>query len=222
MFGLSAKYTIKNYKFMSKFMNQESQDQVIKELMVSIHRNTQGSKCIDVFETLLKEVSDKNVIYTAVVDMHRFVSEFSRLCRDIDNMRNIDFISKMLTDEFFHPERFFVESRKLAELYLYMSDVLEDKYKYIVQDIEKKVVLSGRNRLGQIYHKESYTAQDILNVTKFFGNLSDLSADEVKEKYELARQVVLLYNYMPAIVKAFIQTKRRSLDLDRNSTKFGN
>ena len=207
---------------MSKFMNQESQDQVIKELMVSIHRNTQGSKCIDVFETLLKEVSDKNVIYTAVVDMHRFVSEFSRLCRDIDNMRNIDFISKMLTDEFFHPERFFVESRKLAELYLYMSDVLEDKYKYIVQDIEKKVVLSGRNRLGQIYHKESYTAQDILNVTKFFGNLSDLSADEVKEKYELARQVVLLYNYMPAIVKAFIQTKRRSLDLDRNSTKFGN
>ena len=203
-------------------MNQESQDQVIKELMVSIHRNTQGSKCIDVFEMLLKEISDKNVVYTTVVDMHRFVSEFSRLCRDIDNMKNIDFISRILTDEFFHPERFFTESRKLTELYLLMSDVLEDKYKYIVQDIEKKIMLSGRNKLGQIYHKENYTAQDVVNVTKFFGNLSDLSADEVKEKYELARQVVLLYNYMPAIVKAFIQTKRRSLDLDRNSTKFGN
>ena len=202
-------------------MNQESQDQVIKELMVSIHRNTQGSKCIDVFEMLLKEISDKNVVYTTVVDMHRFVSEFSRLCRDIDNMKNIDFISRILTDEFFHPERFFTESRKLTELYLLMSDVLEDKYKYIVQDIEKKIMLSGRNKLGQIYHKENYTAQDVVNVTKFFGDLSDLSSEEVKEKYELARQVVLLYNYMPAIVKAFIQTKRRSLDLDKNSTKFG-
>ena len=206
---------------MSKFMNQENRDQVIKELMVSIHRNTQGSKCIDVFEILLKEISDKNVVDTAVVDTHRFVSEFSRLCRDIDNMKNIDFMSKMLTDEFIQPDRFFTESRKYARLYLLMSDILADKYRYIVQDIEKKVMLSGKNRLGQLYHKENYTAQDVVNVTKFFGDLSNLSSEEVKEKYELARQVVLLYNYMPAIVKAFLQTKRRSLDLDKNSTKFG-
>ena len=206
---------------MSKFMNQENRDQVIKELMVSIHRNTQGSKCIDVFEILLTEISDKNVVDTAVVDTHRFVSEFSRLCRDIDNMKNIDFMSKMLTYEFIQPDRFFTESRKYARLYLLMSDILADKYKYIVQDIEKKIMLSGRNRLGQLYHTENYTAQDVVNVSKFFGNLSNLSVDEVKEKYELARLIVLLYNYMPAIVKAFIQTKRRALDLDKNSTKFG-
>lgn len=202
-------------------MNQENRDQVIKELMVSIHRNTQGSKCIDVFEILLNEISDKNVVDNVLVDTHRFVSEFSRLCRDIDNMKNIDFISKMLTDEFIQPDRYFTESRKLARLYLLMSDILEDRYKYIVQDIEKKVMLSGKNRLGQLYHKEKYDAIDLLKVSKYFGNLSDLSADEVREKYELARQVVLLYNYMPAIVKAFLQTKRRSLDLDKNSTKFG-
>jgi uncharacterized protein with GYD domain len=33
--------------------------------------------------------------------------------------------------------------------------------------------------------------------------------------------VILLYNYTPAIVKALIQTKRRSLNLDKNSQKFG-
>ena len=102
-----------------------------------------------------------------------------------------------------------------------ISDILADKYKYIVVDIDKKVTLSNKNRLGEIHHKENYTTNDVVNITKFFGDLSNLTIEEVKEKYELARRVVLLYNYTPAIVKAFVQTKRRSLDLDRNSTKFG-
>lgn len=206
---------------MSKFMYDSHRDMAIEELMLAIRRNTQGSKCIEVFETLLKELPDKNVVDTAVVDTHRFVSEFSRLVKDVDNMKNLDFKSKILTDEFIQPARYFFNSRNIAKLYLLMSDILADKYKYIVCDIEKKVTLPGRNRLGDIYHKENYTAQDVVNVTRFFGDLSNLTAEEVKEKYELARKVVLLYNYMPAIVKAFIQTKRRNLDLDKNSTKFG-
>lgn len=206
---------------MSKFMKQEDRDRVIKELMVSIHRNTEGSRCIDIFEDLLKTIPDKDVVDNVIVDTHRFVGEFSRLCGDIDNMKNIDFISKMLTDEFIQPYRYFTESAKLVRMYLLMSDILSDKYKYIVCDIDKKVMLSNKNRLGDLRHRGDYSANDVVNVSKFFGNLSDLSADEVKEKYELARKVILLFNYMPAIVKAFIQTKRRSLDLDRNSTKFG-
>ena len=38
---------------MSKFMNQEERDQQIKDLMISIRRNTQGSNCITIFERLL-------------------------------------------------------------------------------------------------------------------------------------------------------------------------
>lgn len=206
---------------MSKFMKQEDRDQAIKELMISIHRNTEGSKCIDVYENLLKEIPDKDVVDAAIVDMCRFAGEFSRLCRDIDNMKGIDFISKMLTDDFVQPTRYFAESYKLTKLYLLMSDILADKYKYIVCDINKKIMLSNKNRLGELRHKENYTANDVVNVSKFFGNLSDLTIDDVKEKYELARRVVLLYNYTPAIVKAFFQTKRRSLNLDQNSKKFG-
>ena len=202
-------------------MKQEDRDKLIKELMVSVRRNTEGSKCIDIFEDLLKTIPDKDVVDNVIVDTHRFVGEFSRLCGDIDNMKNIDFISKMLTDEFIQPHRYFTESAKLAKTYLLMSDILSDKYKYIVCDIDKKVMLSNKNRLGDLHHKTDYTANDVVNISKFFGNLSNLSADEVKERYELARKVILLFNYMPAIVKAFIQTKRRSLDLDRNSTKFG-
>ena len=37
---------------------------------------------------------------------------------------------------------------------------------------------------------------------------------------ELARKEMLLWNYIPAIVKAVIQTKRRSLNMDTNSKKF--
>jgi len=206
---------------MSKFMKQEDRDQAIKELMISIHRNTEGSKCIDVYENLLKEIPDKDVVDAAIVDMWRFAGEFSRLCRDIDNMKGIDFISKMLTDDFIQPARYFAESYKVTKLYLLMSDILADKYKYIVCDIDKKIMLSNKNRLGELRHKENYTANDVVNVSKFFGNLSDLTIDDVKEKYELARRVVLLYNYTPAIVKAFFQTKRRSLNLDQNSKKFG-
>lgn len=202
-------------------MKQEDRDQAIRDLMVSIRRNTEGSKCIDVYENLLKEIPDMNVVDTAIVDMNRYAGEFSRLCRDIDNMKGIDFISKMLTDEFIQPARYFSEFHKIAKLYLLMSDILEDKYKYIVYDIEKKIMLSNKNRLGEIHHKENYTANDVVNVSKFFGDLSELTIEEVKEKYELARRVVLLYNYTPAIVKAFLQTKRRSLNLDQNSQKFG-
>lgn len=205
---------------MSKFMKNVDRDQAIKELMISIRRNTQGSKCIDVYEDLLKQIQDKEMVDTAIVDMHRFVGEFSRLCRDVDNMKSIDFISKMLTVEFFQPGRYFYNSQKRAKLYLLMGDILEDKYKHIVCDIEKKISLPNKNRLGDIYHKHNYTAQDVVNVAKYFGDLSDLTIDEVKEKYELARVVVLLYNYMPAVVKALFQTKRRSLNLDQNSKKF--
>lgn len=38
---------------------------------------------------------------------------------------------------------------------------------------------------------------------------------------EATRKIVLLWNYIPAITKAILQTKRRSLGLDKNSKRFG-
>ena len=37
---------------------------------------------------------------------------------------------------------------------------------------------------------------------------------------ETARKEMLVWNYIPAIIKAVMQTKRRSLDMDTNSKKF--
>jgi hypothetical protein len=205
---------------MSKFMKPEEREQQIQDLMLSVRRNTQGSKCIDVFEILLNEISDKEVVDAIIVDTHRFISEFSRLCRDVDNMKNLDYIARILTYEFIQPQKYFYKSHKLANLYLLMSDILKNMYNHPVYEVEKKIVLPNINRLGQLVHKTNYTPKDVIDVTKYMGDLSDLSVEQVKEKMELARLVVLIYNYLPAIVKAFIQTKRRTLNLDKNSKMF--
>lgn len=207
---------------MLKFANEEDRNQQIRDLMISIRRNTQGSKCIDVFETLLNEISDKEVVDTAIVDTHRFITEFSRLCHEVDNMKQLDYIARILTNEFIKPYKFFYNSYQTAKRYLLMNDILLDKYSHPVYEPEKKIVLSNINRLGQLEHKKNYTSDDVVNITKYFGDLSNLSVEEVKDKLELARKVILLYNYMPAIVKALIQTKRRSLNLDLKQNNVNN
>lgn len=205
---------------MSKFMKPEERDQQIKDLMITIRRNTQGSKCIEIFENLLNEVEDKEFVDTVMADMHKFISEFSRLCKDVDNMKNLDYISRILTHEFILPHKYFRKSQNMAKTYLLMYDRLVKIYSHPVYDVEKGIILSNVNFLGTIHHKEDLTANDVIAVFKYFGDLSGLSVDQVKEKKEEARMVILLYNYLPAIVKALIQTKRRSLNLDKNSKKF--
>lgn len=201
-------------------MNQEKRDQRIQDLMVAIRRHTQPAPCIDVFERLLKEIPDKEVVDTVLTEMHNFSGDFLRLGRDVDNMVNLDFKARILTREFIKPETFFKESRKIAQKYLLMSDVLTDKYYHQIYENEKKIMLPNVNCLGDIYHKKEFTPGETVEIARYFGDLSGLTVEEVKEKYELARKVILLYNYLPAIVKAFIQTKRRGFNLDRNSTKF--
>ena len=207
---------------MSKFMKPEERDQQIKDLMITIRRNTQGSKCIEIFESLLNEVEDKEFVDTVITDTHNFITEFMRLCKDVDNMKNLDYISRILTHEFILPQKYFRKSHNFAKVYLLMYDRLTNIYSHPVYDVEKGIILSNVNFLGDIHHKvdEDFTANDIVAIYKYFGDLSGLSVKEVKAKKELARMVILLYNYLPAIVKALIQTKRRSLDLDKNSKKF--
>ena len=207
---------------MSKLMKPEERDQQIKDLMITIRRNTQGSKCIEIFENLLNEVEDKEFVDTVITDTHNFITEFMRLCKDVDNMKNLDYKSRILTHEFILPQKYFRKSHNFAKVYLLMYDRLTNIYSHPVYDVEKGIILSNVNFLGDIHHKvaDDFTANDIVEIYKYFGDLSGLSVKEVKAKKELARMVILLYNYLPAIVKALIQTKRRSLDLDKNSKKF--
>lgn len=164
----------------------------VNELMKSIRRNTEPSECINVFERLLLELSDVRVVNSAMSDMHSFITEAMTLFKDIDIMESKVYKSRMLTYEFIQPERFFKTSLKLAASYYEVS--------------KKKgmgLVLGKRNRLG-----------DVLSIRGF----SDF--DFYNDREEI-RRVILLWNYMPAIVKAIIQTKRRRLGLDQNSKKFG-
>ena len=137
-------------------------------------------------------------------------------------MKNLDYKSRMLTHEFILPQKYFRKSHNFAKVYLLMYDRLTNIYSHPVYDVEKGIILSNVNFLGDIHHKvaDDFTANDIVEIYKYFGDLSGLSVKEVKSKKELTRMVILLYNYLPAIVKALIQTKRRSLDLDKNSKKF--
>ena len=206
---------------MSKFMKQEiqNQDQQIKDLMITIRRNTQCSKCIDNFENLLNEVEDKEFVDTVIIDVNRFITEFSRLCKEVDNMKNLDYIARVLTYDFIQPYKYFRKSHKMTELYLLMNDMLQKNYQHAVYDIDKHIVLPNNNFLGNIYHKETFTNDNVAMVAEHFG-ITGLSAKQVKERKEVARKVILLYNYLPAIVKALVQTKRRKLNLDKNSKMF--
>lgn len=205
---------------MSKFMKPEERDQQIKDLMITIRRNTQGSKCIEIFENLLNEVEDKEFVDTVIIDTNKFITEFSRLCKDVDNMKNLDYISRILTHEFILPHKYFRKSYNMAKTYLLMYDRLTQIYSHPIYNVEKDIILPNVNFLGDIHHKVDLTANDVVTIFKYFGDLSGLSVKEVKDKKELTRMVILLYDYMPAIVKALIQTKRRSLNLDKNSKRF--
>lgn len=205
---------------MSKFMKkQEIQDQQIKDLMITIRRNTQCSNCIENFENLLHEVEDKEFIDTVIVDMNKFITEFSRLCKEVDNMKNLDYIARVLTYDFIMPYKYFCKSRNMAEMYLLMNDMLKKNYQHSIYEIDKQIVLPNNNFLGNINHKETFTDDDVAKVAEHFG-IMGLTAKEVKTRKETARKVILLYNYLPAIVKALLQTKRRKLNLDKNSKMF--
>jgi hypothetical protein len=41
-----------------------------------------------------------------------------------------------------------------------------------------------------------------------------------KDVKELARKEMLVWNYIPGVIKAVIQTKRREMNMDNNSKKF--
>ena len=206
----------------------------VSEMMVVIRKNTQHSSCIDTYEKLLKEIENEEVVRTAVSDMNRFIEECMLLFKEIDKMDNNRFKSKMLTDDFICPERFFKSSLKMTNQYLYLNAALN--YRFTDNDYNNvvKYSISNKNRLGDVWKKQYfdkkseksvYSSNEVERPDEYFKK-NDILVNKILSKFnvtedspeirEECRKVILLWNYHPAIVKAIIQTKRRALNLDKN------
>ena len=206
----------------------------VSEMMAVIRKNTQHSSCIDTYEKLLKEIENEEVVRTAVSDMNRFIEECMLLFKEIDKMDNNRFKSKMLTDEFICPERFFKSSLKMTNQYLYLNAALN--YRFTDNDYNNvvKYSISNKNRLGDVWKKQYfdkkseksvYSSNEVERPDEYFKK-NDIFVNKILSKFnvtedspeirEECRKVILLWNYHPAIVKAIIQTKRRALNLDKN------
>ena len=206
----------------------------VSEMMEVIRKNTQHSSCIDIYEKLLKEIENEEVVRTAVSDMNRFIEECMLLFKEIDKMDNNRFKSKMLTDDFICPERFFKSSLKMTNQYLYLNAALN--YRFTDNDYNNvvKYSISNKNRLGDVWKKQYfdkkseesvYSSNEVERPDEYYEK-NDILVNKILSKFnvtedsskirEECRKVILLWNYHPAIVKAIIQTKRRVLNLDKN------
>lgn len=184
----------------------------ISDLMTVIKKNTVHSRCIDVFEALLNEIKDKDAVKVFVSDMNKFIEEFMTIVGEIDKMDNVRIKSKILTYEFINPKRFFTKSCSIASKALTFNEGLREASPELINSQPyPNFVIGKTNKLGEP-RIDYLVAQSEL--------FKAYTKVEILEYHEDCRRVVLLWNYLPAIVKAFIQTKRRSLGLDNNSTKF--
>lgn len=206
----------------------------VSEMMAVIRKNTQPSSCIDTYERLLNEIKDKEVVRTAVSDMNRFIEECILLFRDIDKMDNKRFKSKMLTDSFICPERFFKSSLRITNQYLYLNAALNYQFADNDPDYSIKYAISNKNRLGDVWKKQHFdkkpensvcSSDEVERPDEYYEKIDTLVkkilsefnvTEDSPEIREECRKVILLWNYHPAIVKAIVQTKRRALNLDKN------
>lgn len=204
---------------MSKHIEKINQT-ALSELLVVIRRNSQFSACITNFENLLFEIDDPKFVNTTVSCMFNFLTEIFELFGAVDRVAQKKFKAKMLSNNFIEPMRFFGKVKLLADKSMKVRaaiELLEGKYTSETQDTDKKpmrvLVDEAEHILNDAVRPEEYYSWREFNKTGL--------PFEFSEKYkELARKEMLLWNYIPAIVKAVIQTKRRSLSMDNNSKKF--
>lgn len=197
---------------MSKFMNEEKRNEAINALMTNIIRNTQPSNCINVFENLINEIEDKDFVDAVIIDCNKFIEIFSKICSEVDIMQYKEIIANILTKEFIKPEKCFVKSRLIASKYYEISRLLNNHYGFELEKSNiKKISIPNINFLGDIITWKNFLKKD---------EYANMQYEDALKLYDTCRKIVLMYNYLPAIVKAFIQTKRRSLNMDTNSKKF--
>ena len=222
----------------------------LNELMVSIRRNVKNSACIENFENLLREIDNPEFVNVTVNSMTNFLSEWFELLRSVRGVQEKKFRSKMLTTQFIEPMRFFNRVKKMADEQMKIRSIIEDIEIYRnVNDYWKRnprdvsllrrssvTVDTNRKRINvtndeiEKYIKENATYELTEEQTGCYGiiaDVSNLSADDFErllpgrnELKELARKEMLVWNYIPGVIKAIIQTKRREMNMDNNSKKF--
>lgn len=188
-------------------------EQQIYDLMVVIRKNTQPSEGINVFENLMKEISDEPMFDVVLSDMNKFIEHFMLLVKEIDKMSDVKLKSKILTYDFIFPQQYF--KRSFSEVGRVLSKL--KTLNYVFKE-ERQFNMGKRNLLGNVPK-----ARKLYEPWKNIVNEPNILSNEIKEQwYEIIRKEILIWNYMPAIVKAMIMTKRRSLGLDSNSKRFAN
>ena len=222
----------------------------LNELMVSIRRNAKNSACIENFENLLREIDNPEFVNVTVNSMTNFLSEWFELLRSVRCVQEKKFRSKMLTTQFIEPMRFFNRVKKMADEQMKIRSIIEDIEIYrnaneywkrspnYVSSLRRSSVTVDTNRKRinvtneeiEKYIKENATYELTEEQTGCYGiivDVSNLSADDFErllpgrnELKELARKEMLVWNYIPGVIKAIIQTKRREMDMDNNSKKF--
>ena len=222
----------------------------LNELMVSIRRNAKNSACIENFENLLREIGNPEFVNVTVNSMTNFLSEWFELLRSVRCVQEKKFRSKMLTTQFIEPMRFFNRVKKMADDQMKIRSIIEDIeiYRYVsetwkinshdVSSLRRSSVTVDTNRKRinvtndeiEKYIKENATYELTEEQTGCYGiivDVSNLSADDFErllpgrnELKKLARKEMLVWNYIPGVIKAIIQTKRREMNMDNNSKKF--
>ena len=201
----------------------------LKELIVVIRRNSQESPCITNFENLLHEIDSPVFINTVVNSTFDFLTEVFELFGAVDKVPQKNFKSKMLTMEFIDPMRFFGRVKQLADKDMNVRaaiELYEKKTSGATLDTNRKPVRLSIEEAEHIINKNFVfvgTEDDKLRyVTRTWKEINVHGLPQMRCEYlkELARKEMLVWNYIPAIVKAVLQTKRRSLDMDKNSKRF--
>ena len=235
---------------MSKLKKKIINETGLNELMVSIRRNAKNSACIENFENLLREIDNPEFVNVTVNSMTNFLSEWFELLRTVRCVQEKKFRSKMLTTQFIEPMRFFNRVKKMADEQMKIRSIIEDIEIYrntnaywkrspnYVSSLRRSSVTVGTNRKRinvtneeiEKYIKENATYELTKEQTGCYGiivDVSNLSADDFErllpgrnELKELARKEMLVWNYIPGVIKAIIQTKRREMNMDNNSKKF--
>lgn len=202
--------------------------QALDELMVVIRRNTQHSACIDNFEKLLYEIDDPIFVNTVVSSMHNLLTEMFELFYAIDRVPQKKFKAKMLTTQFVEPMRFFSRVKNLANSSMKIRaaiELLEQKYTDVTVDTDRNPMRLSIEDAEKIINKVINSDSDYVNwktINRLFYTVNHTNEyiQRLEWLKETARKEMLVWNYIPAIIKAVMQTKRRSLDMDTNSKKF--
>ena len=201
----------------------------LNELMVVIRRNSQESPCITNFENLLHEIDSPVFVNTVVNSTFDFLTEVFELFGAVNKVPQKKFKSKMLTNEFIEPMRFFGRIKQMADKDMDVRaaiELYEKKTSGATLDTNRKPVKLTIEEAEHIINKNfvfiDKGADKLQYVSRTWKEINVYGLPEMRCEYlkELARKEMLVWNYIPAIVKAVLQTRRRSLDMDKNSKRF--